>query len=141
MRPVFLKTLDSGIDHSTLLARTCGKGHIESSHKSYGISIACYTTQMQVILSGQARHSSPAPASGGSNGTAVGMSGDGTPVAVVAGGDQQLRIYHEYLSYVFRKPEAPSTHQQLEMGYRDYLQVIFLPPSPPLHPQLFRPGF
>ena len=76
---------------------------------------------MQVILSGQARHSSPTPVSGGVDGTAVGMSRDGRPV--VAGGDQPLRIYHEYLSFIFRKPEAPSTHQQLEMGYRDYLQV------------------
>ena len=76
---------------------------------------------MQVILSGQARHSSPAPASPGVAGTAVAMSRDGRPV--VAGGDQPLRIYHEYLSFIFRKPEAPSTHQQLEMGYRDYLQA------------------
>jgi len=59
------------------------------------------------------------------------MSSDGVPV--VAGGDQHLRIYHEYLSYVFRKPEIPSSQQQLEMGYRDYLQarqpIRLAPPS------------
>ena len=49
------------------------------------------------------------------------MSSDGSAVV----GGEHLRIYHEYLSYIFRKPEAPNPQQQLEMGYRDYLQVGF----------------
>lgn len=73
---------------------------------------------LQVILSGQLRHTSAAPATG--SGTAISVSSDGS---AVVGGDQHLRIYHEYLSYIFRKPEALGAQQQLEMGYRDYLQV------------------
>lgn len=34
-----------------------------------------------------------------------------------------LRVYCEYLSYLFRKPPLPGGQEQLEVGYRDYLQV------------------
>ncbi len=34
-----------------------------------------------------------------------------------------LRVYCEYLSYLFRKPPMPDGQEQLEVGYRDYLQV------------------
>ena len=34
-----------------------------------------------------------------------------------------LRVYCEYLSYLFRKPPLPDGQEQLEVGYRDYLQV------------------
>lgn len=38
-----------------------------------------------------------------------------------------LRVYCEYLSYLFRKPPLPDGQEQLEVGYRDYLQVCWLP--------------
>lgn len=76
---------------------------------------------LQLILSGQSRHSDPSPAS--ASGTPVSVSCEGN---ALVGGEQHLRIYHEYLSYLFRKPEPPSPQQQLEMGYRDYLQVTTL---------------
>lgn len=73
---------------------------------------------VQLILSGQSRHTDPSPAS--ASGTPVSVTCEGN---ALVGGEQHLRIYHEYLSYLFRKPEPPSPQQQLEMGYRDYLQV------------------
>ena len=74
----------------------------------------------QVVLSGQPHHSVPAPAT--PEGAAVAcVSADRV---TIAGVEQPLRIYHEYLSYIFRKPEALTPQQQLEMGYRDYLQVV-----------------
>ena len=74
----------------------------------------------QVVLSGQPHHSAPAPAT--PEGAAVAcVSADRVTIASV---EQPLRIYHEYLSYIFRKPEALTPQQQLEMGYRDYLQVF-----------------
>lgn len=34
-----------------------------------------------------------------------------------------LRVYWEYLSYLFRRQDPASPQEQLEMSYRDYLQV------------------
>lgn len=50
------------------------------------------------------------------------------PHAEVAQADSMhpLRVYCEYLSYLFRKPELPAGQELLELGYRDYLQVSFL---------------
>lgn len=76
---------------------------------------------LQVVLSGNARHAAPVPATEG--GTAVARSADGA--VSLAAESQPLRVYHEYLSYLFRKPEPPTAQQQLELGYRDYLQVLF----------------
>ncbi|EIE25124.1 protein arginine N-methyltransferase 5 [Coccomyxa subellipsoidea C-169] len=38
-----------------------------------------------------------------------------------------LRVYCEYLSYLFRKPPMPDGQEQLEVGYRDYLQAPLQP--------------
>ncbi len=35
----------------------------------------------------------------------------------------RLRPYCEYLSFLFRKPEGPVGQEEMELGYRDYLQV------------------
>ena len=80
---------------------------------------------VQLILSGQSRHGDPTPAS--VSGTPVSVTCEGN---AVLGREQHLRIYHEYLSYLFRKPEPPTPQQQLEMGYRDYLQVVDFSPGP-----------
>lgn len=34
-----------------------------------------------------------------------------------------VRLYWEYLSYLFRRPDPIPQQEQLEMGYRDFLQV------------------
>lgn len=34
------------------------------------------------------------------------------------------RLFWEYLSYLFRRPEPLSEQEQLEMNYRDFLQVL-----------------
>lgn len=36
---------------------------------------------------------------------------------------QPLRVYWEYLSYLFQKVPALSAEEDLEKGYRDFLQV------------------
>ncbi len=35
-----------------------------------------------------------------------------------------LRPYFEYLSYLFRRPPLPEGQEEMEIGYRDYLQVL-----------------
>ena len=71
-------------------------------------------SDMQVIITGQARHSLP-----GSGDQVAKLDANGSVVKA----DQELRIYHEYLSYLFRKPELPSQQIETELQYRDYLQV------------------
>jgi hypothetical protein len=36
-----------------------------------------------------------------------------------------MRLHWEYLSYLFRKLPALSANEELERGYRDFLQVLF----------------
>lgn len=35
-----------------------------------------------------------------------------------------LQPYYEYLSYLFRRPSLPQGQEAMEIGYRDYLQVL-----------------
>lgn len=42
---------------------------------------------------------------------------------------QPLRIYWEYLSYLFQKVPALSAEEDLEKGYRDFLQVSTSEPN------------
>lgn len=78
----------------------------------------------QVVLSGEAHISNPGgPRSAVENGQVV-----VSPDRVVSPGElHPLRIYWEYLSYLFRKPPPPDASQLLEVSYRDYLQVHFHP--------------
>lgn len=34
-----------------------------------------------------------------------------------------LQPYYEYLSYLFRRPPLPAGQEEMEIGYRDYLQA------------------
>ena len=43
--------------------------------------------------------------------------------AAGAESDHPLRVYCEYLSYIFRKAPLPSEQELLELSYRDYLQA------------------
>lgn len=74
----------------------------------------------KVVVSGEALISNPAgPRSAVENGQLV-LSQD----RVLTPGElHPLRIYWEYLSYLFRKPPPPDASQLLEVSYRDYLQV------------------
>lgn len=47
------------------------------------------------------------------------------PRAQVAapGAQHPLRVYCEYLSYIFRKAPMPPEQELLELSYRDYLQA------------------
>jgi hypothetical protein len=40
-----------------------------------------------------------------------------------------MRLHWEYLSYLFRKLPALSANEELERGYRDFLQVIITSPE------------
>ena len=60
---------------------------------------------------------SEAPAEGSSapQGNGVHVSEDGIA--------SPLRVYYEYLSFLFRRPAALSAQEQGEMAYRDHLQA------------------
>ena len=73
-----------------------------------------------MIVSGQARHSLNPPTLGPNGSQAVRVDVNRN----LTKDEHQLRIYHEYLSYLFRKPELPSQQFELELSYRDYLQVL-----------------
>ena len=84
---------------------------------------------LQVVLSGESRHSVPsaARASPAENGFPT-LSGSGSASAVAAGNGvaaevHPLQPYYEYLSYLFRRPPLPAGQEEMEIGYRDYLQV------------------
>ena len=91
---------------------------------------ACSPQQMsasQVVLSGESKHGQPSFDSGPSaqNGfpslresSAVGSSVSANGVAA-----HPLQLYCEYLSYLFRRPPLPQGQEDMEIGYRDYLQV------------------
>ncbi len=42
------------------------------------------------------------------------------------GAAHPLQLYYEYLSYLFRRPPLPQGQEEMEIGYRDYLQVSCL---------------
>ena len=43
--------------------------------------------------------------------------------AAGAESEHPLRVYCEYLSYIFRKAPLPPEQELLELSYRDYLQA------------------
>ena len=43
--------------------------------------------------------------------------------AAAAGASSPLRVYCEYLSYIFRKAPLPPEQELVELSYRDYLQA------------------
>ncbi|PRW56786.1 arginine N-methyltransferase [Chlorella sorokiniana] len=92
----------------------------------------CFTRGVQVVLSGNAHHMPPeAP---GGNAVAVGPGG---AVAAAAAAEHPLRLYWEYLSFLFRKLPASSEQELVEMGYRDYLQSPLQPLQDNLESQTY----
>lgn len=85
---------------------------------------------MQVVLSGEAQHSvtSAASAPSAQNGfpSLSESSAAGNSAAlngIQAASAHPLQLYYEYLSYLFRRPPLPQGQEEMEIGYRDYLQV------------------
>lgn len=83
---------------------------------------------VQLVLTGPKFHSAPhSDAMGdGANGIAV----ECRPSAdcAVAPKDQHpLKIYWDYMSFLFRRIETPSEQEMMEIGYRDHLQVPLEP--------------
>lgn len=79
----------------------------------------------QVVVSGQSRHKQCFEED------ALGSEAQGSKInqnGSLVKPDRQLLIYHEYLSYLFRKLTAPNPQPQFEseVFYRDYLQVKIL---------------
>ena len=71
-----------------------------------------------MVLSGKVLHAPLAPAS-----PAATAQANGKAEPEEGQEERGLAVYHEYLSFLFRKPDALTPQEQLEMQYRDYLQV------------------
>ncbi|KAK9820236.1 hypothetical protein WJX72_007776 [[Myrmecia] bisecta] len=91
---------------------------------------------VQVILSGDAKHQAPESAEAASNGEVAVAQPEGASLHF-AGETHPLRIYWDYLSYLFRKQQGPSEQEQLELGYRDYLQAPLQPLQDNLESQTY----
>ena len=80
------------------------------------------------MLSGENRHSAPSAvrATSAENGfPTLPESSSASAVAAANGVAEMhpLQPYYEYLSYLFRRPPLPAGQEEMEIGYRDYLQV------------------
>ena len=81
----------------------------------------------QVVLTGESRHGHPGTDVGPSaqNGfpSLSESSAAGSSVSANGVAAHPLQLYCEYLSYLFRRPPLPQGQEDMEIGYRDYLQV------------------
>ena len=59
-------------------------------------------------------------------GNGHGAPGNGVPVST-SSSTAALRVYYEYLSFIFRRPAGASAQEQAELAYRDHLQAGLLP--------------
>jgi hypothetical protein len=82
---------------------------------------------VQLILSGEPLISDPEPREAVAPAGTVVLSPTG--VTTPAEYNHPLRLYWDYLSYLFRKPPLADPAQLMEVTYRDYLQVQ-IPPAP-----------
>ncbi|KAL4443757.1 hypothetical protein ABPG75_011494 [Micractinium tetrahymenae] len=117
----------------TSIFMTNKRGYPTLSKRHQEFLADCFRRGVQVVLSGNAHHSLPeaAPAS---NAVAAGPGGAVVPVAAP---QNPLRLYWEYLSFLFRKIEATSEQEVVEMGYRDYLQSPLQPLQDNLESQTY----
>lgn len=67
---------------------------------------------------------SPVPGSGFPSLSEASAAGGGLILNGVAARAHPLQPYYEYLSYLFRRPPLPQGQEEMETGYRDYLQVL-----------------
>lgn len=82
-------------------------------------------TPAQVILTGNSHHVVPTVSAAGEEPTPAEAAAQVTlrQATVTEEVQQPLRVYWEYLSYLFLRVPALSDEEDLEKGYRDYLQV------------------
>lgn len=78
---------------------------------------------LQVILSGRSLHNAQEPTSTAAQDPSEYCGNPVVKVGTDPGADHPLRIYWEYLSYLFRKIDAANEQELIEIRYRDYLQV------------------
>ncbi|EFN58275.1 hypothetical protein CHLNCDRAFT_142244 [Chlorella variabilis] len=117
----------------TSIFQTNKRGYPALSKRHQEFLGECFRRGVQVVLSGAAQHAPPAPPAG--NAAAVGPGGEVAAAAAVQ--QDSLRVYWEYLSYIFRKIEATSEQEMVEMGYRDYLQSPLQPLQDNLESQTY----
>ncbi|BDA41363.1 Protein arginine N-methyltransferase 5 [Coccomyxa sp. Obi] len=120
------------------------RGYPTLSKAHQELLLTFFSHGVQVILTGESQVVSISPASvkseqeaphtetpstgQGDEQLAAGQTTDQTPAEAAAkAAAHPLRVYCEYLSYLFRKPPLPDGQEQLEVGYRDYLQAPLQP--------------
>ncbi|KAK9801379.1 hypothetical protein WJX73_003164 [Symbiochloris irregularis] len=91
---------------------------------------------VQVILTGLPESSSEPPSSGGGGAWTVVTGSNGGRV-LPPRQDSSARQHWEYLSFLFRRPEPVAQQEQMEMGYRDFLQVPLQPLQDNLESQTY----
>ncbi|CAL5222774.1 g5187 [Coccomyxa viridis] len=103
---------------------TLSKAHQELLTRFFQLGV-------QVVLSGESRHShlgtDTVPSAQNGFPSLSESSASGTSVPVNGVSAHPLQLYCEYLSYVFRRPQLPQGQEEMEIGYRDYLQVPLQP--------------
>lgn len=82
----------------TSIFQTNKRGYPALSKRHQEFLGECFRRGVQVVLSGAAQHAPPAPPAG--NAAAVGPGGEVAAAAAVQ--QDSLRVYWEYLSYIFR---------------------------------------
>eukprot|EP00873_Tetraselmis_striata_P028240 jgi/Tetstr1/448504/TSEL_035770.t1 len=118
---------------------TTNKRGFPTLPRSHQDLLVCFFQHnIQVILSGEPHHalnvsdSGGAPPSDPTPGEASGPSLHADP-----GASHPLRVYWEYLSYLFRKMPGQSEQEIAEMSYRDYLQAPLQPLQDNLESQTY----
>lgn len=105
----------------------------------------CFQRGVQVVLSGnphhapglQQSHAPQPPPQQQHDPTPPPPPGTDGEAAPIGAANHPLRCYWEYLSYIFRKLEATSEQEMVEMGYRDYLQAPLQPLQDNLESQTY----
>ena len=100
-----------------------------------GALTAAHVALSQVILTGSSHHvvaAAPAPGAEPTPAEAAAQGAVRKATGAETEPEQPLRVYWEYLSYLFLRVPALSAEEDLEKGYRDYLQVGNGPTKPPM---------
>ncbi|KAI3428237.1 hypothetical protein D9Q98_006617 [Chlorella vulgaris] len=123
----------------TSVFTTNKRGYPTLSKRHQDFLSDCFRRGVQVVLSGNAQHAPPPEAAPSGGAAARGLDGAVAAVAAAVAPLQAnpLRVYWEYLSYIFRKIEATSEQEVLEMGYRDFLQSPLQPLQDNLESQTY----
>lgn len=80
---------------------------------------------LQLVLTGPKFHSTPHSDTVGDGVNGIAVECRPSADCAVAPRDSQhpLKIYWDYLSFLFRRIETPGEQEMMELGYRDHLQV------------------